>query len=136
MTEHRLPIRVYYEDTDLAGLVYYANYLKFIERGRSEWVREMGVDQGALKADTGAVFAVSRVVADYIRPAHYDDELTVLSTIATLSPARVVFAQTVLRGEARLFHADVTVVFLNAKGRPQRLPTALVSLHDVAKDRV
>ena len=64
MTSHRFPIRVYYEDTDLAGLVYYANYLKFIERGRSEWVRELGIDQAALKAETGAVFAVSRVEAD------------------------------------------------------------------------
>ena len=128
MTEHRLPLRVYYEDTDLAGLVYYANYLKFIERGRSEWVREMGIDQAALKAETGGVFAVSRVVADYIQPARYDDELTVRSTIAKRTPARVIFAQTVLRGEERLFHADVTVVFLNADGRPQRLPDMLLKI--------
>ena len=128
MTEHRLPVRVYYEDTDLAGLVYYANYLKFIERGRSEWVREMGIDQAQLKADTGAVFAVSRVVADYIKPAHYDDELTILSTIVRRTPARVIFGQTVLRGHEKLFHADVTVVFLTADGRPQRLPDALLTV--------
>ncbi len=128
MTEHRLPLRVYYEDTDLAGLVYYANYLKFIERGRSEWVREVGIDQAALKRDTGGVFAVTRVVADYIKPAHYDDQLTVLSTIAKRTPARIVFAQTVLRGDERLFHADVTVAFLNAQGRPQKLPEAMTTL--------
>jgi acyl-CoA thioester hydrolase len=135
MTEHRLPLRVYYEDTDLAGLVYYANYLKFIERGRSEWVREMGIDQAALKADTGGVFAVSRVVADYIRPAHYDDQLEVVSTIAKMTPARVIFGQTVTRAGERLFHADVTVVFLTSTGRPQKLPKALLDAQDVAKHR-
>ena len=135
MSQHRLPIRVYYEDTDLAGLVYYANYLKFIERGRSEWVREMGIDQAALKADTGGVFAVSRVVADYIKPAHYDDQLEVVSTIAKMTPARVIFGQTVMRAGERLFHADVTVVFLTATGRPQKLPQALLDAQDVAKHR-
>ncbi|MEY3534149.1 MAG: hypothetical protein RI979_2173 [Pseudomonadota bacterium] len=66
---HSFPVRVYYEDTDLAGIVYYANYLKFIERGRSEWVRDCGVDQGALKADQGIVFAVRKVDAEFLKPA-------------------------------------------------------------------
>ena len=65
---HRFPIRVYYEDTDMAGIVYYANYLKFIERARSEWVRELGIDQVQMKAE-GVVFAVRRVEADYLAPA-------------------------------------------------------------------
>ena len=65
---HSLSLRVYYEDTDLAGIVYYANYLKFIERGRSEWVRTLGVDQAALRATQGIVFAVRRVEADYLAP--------------------------------------------------------------------
>ena len=69
--------RVYYEDTDLAGIVYYANYLKFIERARTEWVRGLGVDQVALRAEHGIVFAVRRVEADYLRPARFDDELVV-----------------------------------------------------------
>ena len=75
MTPHRFPVRVYYEDTDLAGIVYYANYLKFIERARSEWVREIGVDQRAMKAQ-GMVFAVRRVEADYISPAVFEDDLS------------------------------------------------------------
>ena len=70
---HQFSLRVYYEDTDLAGIVYYANYLKFIERGRSEWVRSLGVDQVALKAEHGIVFAVRRVEADYLKPAKFDD---------------------------------------------------------------
>ena len=122
---HRFDLRVYYEDTDLAGIVYYANYLKFIERARSEWVREMGIDQVALKAEHGAVFAVSRVEADYIRPAKFDDLLQVETVITSASAARVVFRQTVWRGADRLFHADVTVVFLDGSGRPKRLPAQL-----------
>lgn len=71
---HRWPVRVYYEDTDLAGIVYYANYLKFIERARTEWTRAIGIDQTRLKAEEGAVFAVRRVEADYLQSAVFDDE--------------------------------------------------------------
>ncbi len=122
---HRFDLRVYYEDTDLAGIVYYANYLKFIERARSEWVREMGIDQAALKANDGAVFVVARVVADYLQPAKFDDALQVETIIAKATNARVVFGQTVWRGAEKLFHADVTVVLLDRSGRPKRLPEQL-----------
>ena len=80
---HRLPVHVYYEDTDLAGIVYYANYLKYIERGRTEWVRVLGIDQTRLRAEAGIVFAVRRVEADYLYPARFDDALEV-----TKYPAR------------------------------------------------
>ncbi|MCV6597050.1 MAG: YbgC/FadM family acyl-CoA thioesterase, partial [Mangrovicoccus sp.] len=70
---HRFALRVYYEDTDLAGIVYYANYLRYIERARSEFVRSLGLDQVQLKAQTGVVFAVRRVEADYLTPARFDD---------------------------------------------------------------
>ena len=96
MIPHRFPVRVYYEDTDLAGIVYYANYLKFIERARSEWVREIGVDQRAMKAD-GIVFAVRRVEADYITPAVFEDDLVVETTPISMTPARLVLGQLVLR---------------------------------------
>ena len=118
---HTLSIRVYYEDTDLAGIVYYANYLKFIERGRSEWVREMGIDQNALKAD-GYVFAVRRVAADYLRPAKFDDLLTVETVMGPIKGARFVMDQRVLRGDEVLFTASVTVVVINDAGRAARLP--------------
>ena len=72
---HRFQVKVYYEDTDLAGIVYYANYLKFIERARTEWVASLGVDQVRLKAEAGIVFAVRRVEADYLRPAKFAEEL-------------------------------------------------------------
>ncbi|ARE39802.1 4-hydroxybenzoyl-CoA thioesterase family active site [Rhodovulum sp. P5] len=119
---HTYQLRVYYEDTDLAGIVYYANYLKFIERARSEWVRELGVDQARLKAEEGIVFAVRRVEADYLSPAKFDDLLTVETALAQLTPARLILDQAVCRGADRLFTARVTLVTLTATGRPTRLP--------------
>ena len=119
---HSFTLRVYYEDTDLAGIVYYANYLKFIERARSEWLRDLGVDQAGLKADQGVVFAVRRIEADYLRPARYDDLLTVASGFVEQSGARLVLSQSVLRGEEILFAALVTLVCLDRDGRARRVP--------------
>ncbi|TQM92636.1 tol-pal system-associated acyl-CoA thioesterase [Roseinatronobacter monicus] len=123
---HSHPIRVYYEDTDLAGIVYYANYLKFIERGRSEWVRSLGLDQAAMKAQGAGVFAVRRVVADYLAPAHFDDLLDITTAYMRHSGARLVLRQSVLRGDKMLFLAEVTLVCLGDTGRPQPLPDALI----------
>ena len=122
---HRFDLRVYYEDTDLAGIVYYANYLKFIERARSEWVRTLGLDQTALRAESGIVFAVRRVEADFVAPARFDDALHVLTEPVAATPARLVLRQTVLRDADVLFTALVTLVALAASGRPARLPSAL-----------
>ena len=118
---HSFPVRVYYEDTDLAGIVYYANYLKFIERGRSEWVRGCGVDQGALKADQGIVFAVRKVDADYLKPAKFDDLLQVTTELVALGGASITLRQEVWRGEERLFTAHVVLVCLHETGKPARL---------------
>jgi acyl-CoA thioester hydrolase len=122
---HDLTLRVYYEDTDLAGIVYYANYLKFIERGRSEWLRALGIDQLAMQQTTGHVFAVRRVEADYLRPARFDDLLTVTTELAQASPARIAVDQQVRRGGQLLFTARVTIACLDGRGRPVRLPAAL-----------
>ena len=122
---HRFPCRVYYEDTDLAGIVYYANYLKFIERARTEYVRALGIDQAALKAETGIVFAVRRIEADYLEPARFDDELTVVTELVETAPARIVLAQDVWRDDAKLFASKVTLVALTSGGAPTRLPAAL-----------
>ncbi|MEF3046920.1 tol-pal system-associated acyl-CoA thioesterase [Pseudotabrizicola sp. L79] len=113
---HEFTLRVYYEDTDLAGIVYYANYLKFIERGRSEWVRARGVDQGRLRTEAGIVFAVRRVEADYLRPAVFDDALVVTTALVELGGARIVLDQAVMRGDQRLFEARVTLVCLGPTG--------------------
>lgn len=119
---HNFELRVYYEDTDLAGIVYYANYLKFIERARTEWVRDIGIDQTELKASDGIVFAVRRVEADYLSPAKFDDELVVQTSPVQVTGARIVLQQDVMRGQEVLFSAVVTIVALSETGHPVRLP--------------
>ena len=125
MSPHQFCTRVYYEDTDLAGIVYYANYLKFIERARTEWVTALGVDQMALKASHGIVFAVRRVEADFLRPAKFGDDLVVETVLQHSGGARLVLEQVVLRGAERLFVAVVTLVCLTDDGHPARLPAEL-----------
>jgi len=125
---HSFSLRVYYEDTDLAGIVYYANYLKFIERARSEWVREIGVDQVALKAEHGIVFAVRRVEADYLAPAKFDDMLVVETQVSEITAARITLTQDVTRGGYALFKSVVTLVCMGENGRPSRLPADIRQL--------
>lgn len=122
---HEMTLRVYYEDTDLAGIVYYANYLKFIERGRTEWVRSLGVDQVALRAETGIVFAVRRIEADYLRPAKFGDDLVVTTRLVQIGGARIVVEQAVLRLGERLFAAQVVLVCLGEDGHAARIPPGL-----------
>ena len=121
---HRLPVRVYYEATDMAGIVYYANYLKYIERSRSEMVEELGMDQKAMR-DAGIVFAVVRVEADYLAPARLDDRLEVVTEHEPKSMTRWVFDQKVYRGDTLLFRALVTAVCMTTEGKPTRLPAEL-----------
>ena len=122
---HEISVRVYYEDTDLAGIVYYANYLKFIERARTEWVRDLGVDQARLKAETGIVFAVRRVEADYLIAAKFDDVLTVRTGLIKLGGASLIVQQDVLREDDILFTAKVTIVAIGPAGNAVRLPDML-----------
>jgi acyl-CoA thioester hydrolase len=122
---HSFTCRVYYEDTDLAGIVYYANYLKFIERARTEFVDRLGVDQMALRAAQGIVFAVRRVEADYLQPAVFGDDLVVETRVQAVTGARLVLGQDVRRGDAVLFTSVVTLVALTESGRPARIPAEL-----------
>lgn len=131
---HEFALRVYYEDTDLAGIVYYANYLKFIERARSEWVRACGIHQRALKADSGIVFAVRHLSADYRAPAHFEDDLIVRTALQSIGGARLVVAQTVWRAESCLFSAEVTLVCLGPAGQPVRLPAEVRRLLGAPSD--
>ena len=121
---HALSVRVYYEDTDLAGIVYYANYLKFIERGRSEWLRDRGIDQVALKVASGHVFAVRRVEADYLRPARFDDLLTVETVLSHMTAARIVVEQAVADADdvTERIGDDEGVPVLHGCQGPWRLP--------------
>ena len=119
---HHITLRVYYEDTDLAGVVYYANYLRFIERGRSEALRDLGIDQAAMKRELGLVFVVRKLTVDYVAPAVFDDVLEVRTRVTRLRGASVEMAQDVWRGAACLNRAAVTIACMDSAGRPQRLP--------------
>lgn len=122
---HEFALRVYYEDTDLAGIVYYANYFKFIERARTEWVRGLGIDQQRLKDEAGIVFAVRRVEADYLSPARFDDALVVRTDVVRVTGVRIELRQNVMRGEDVLFASSVTLVALGEAGQPVRLPAII-----------
>ncbi|NRB03672.1 MAG: YbgC/FadM family acyl-CoA thioesterase [Rhodobacteraceae bacterium] len=121
---HEFPIIVYYEDTDMAGIVYYANYLRYIERARSTVVEELGVDQVAMRAE-GLVFVVTRVEADYLGSARLGDRLVVRSTNYAAGPVRWVFDQEVCRGDEVIFRAKVTAATMTTDGKPVRLPAKI-----------
>jgi acyl-CoA thioester hydrolase len=119
---HLLPVRVYYEDTDFSGVVYHASYLRFLERGRTEFLRAAGLDQSALHAEgQGLIFAVRRLTIDYLRPARMDDVLAVETRTAEVRGASLLVAQRILRGHEALVTADVRVAAI-AGGRPARIP--------------
>lgn len=126
MTTFNWPVRVYYEDTDAGGVVYYANYLRFFERARTEWLRAIGFEQTQLVSDSGIVFAVRHVEIDYRSPARLDDALVVELQIADLGRASLSFRQRLLRDDALLSAATVKVVCLNhLTFRPVAIPTTV-----------
>ena len=117
------PVRVYWEDTDAGGVVYYANYLKFLERARTEWLSALGLEQDRLVEEAGVVFVVRRVEADYLRPARFNDRLTVRCELSDLSRVSLTMAQRVTRGEDVLLEAVVKVACVDrAAFRPARIP--------------
>lgn len=122
MKNHSMNIRVYYEDTDLGGIVYYANYLRFIERARSEWLRDLGIDQIKMRNERDAIFVVTKLKVDYLLPAYFDDMLTVDTKIQIVSPVRVYFYQNIFRQEDVIFKAEVCVACTSTSGKIQRLP--------------
>ncbi|MEQ9199154.1 MAG: tol-pal system-associated acyl-CoA thioesterase [Rhodospirillales bacterium] len=122
---HVLPLRVYYEDTDAAGIVYYANYLKYAERGRTEMLRSVGTDHRQLAATDGVFFAVRRCAADYLKPAQLDDELAVWTEVSEVSGARMTAEQIIRRDVDDLVRLSVTLACIDRDGRPRRIPERL-----------
>ena len=115
--------RVYWEDTDAGGVVYYANYLKFMERCRTEWLRHLGVDQGVLRRDRQLQFAVAGITVNYLRPAVLDDEITVTAELTRLGGATIEFRQAVWRADVQLVEAEVRIACLDSVTlRPRGLP--------------
>ena len=120
--EHRYPLRIFYEDTDAGGIVYYARYLHFAERARTEILRLAGIEQSRLRDDHGVVFAVRRCEVDYRRPARLDDLVEVRSRLTGLRGARLSAAQSIWRTSEELVRLAVEVVSLRSDGRPARIP--------------
>lgn len=123
--EHVLPLRVYYEDTDTTGAVYYANYLKFAERGRTEFLRALDMDHGQLLADEDVHFVVRSCSADYQRPARLDDRIEVRTRLSELRRASMRMEQDVTRAGEPLVRLDVRLACVHRDGRPARLPVHL-----------
>ncbi len=122
---HILPVRVYYEDTDFSGVVYHASYLRFLERGRTDFLRLAGVDQSTLHAEgEGLIFAVRRMTIDFVRPARMDDVLVIETRTEEVRGASLVIAQKILRDGEVIVSADVRVAAI-AGGRPARIPDGL-----------
>lgn len=120
--EHHFALTIYFEDTDTAGVVYYANYLKFMERARSDMIRAAGVDQVSMHHQGGGAYAVAELQIRYLKPARLGEDLVVVSTVEAVRAVSVFIHQRVMRGTEQLTDARVTAAFLSADGRPQRQP--------------
>ncbi|MDB5706466.1 MAG: thioesterase [Sphingomonas bacterium] len=120
--EHRFPVRVYFEDTDLSGVVYHANYLRYMERARSDMLRLAGIDQRGVHEAGGGAYAVSSLAIRYRRPARLDDALVVVTRLTQVRAASVDIHQRVMRGAEILSEADVTAALVGASGKPKRQP--------------
>ena len=123
---HQLPLRVYYEDTDFSGNVYHANYLKFCERGRSDFLRVLGINQNAMIAsDDAMAFVVRRMICEFLRPARFDDLLVVETKPLKIVGARFELAQRILRLDDVVFSAEVMVAIIDGRGKPKRIASDL-----------
>lgn len=124
---HLLPIRIYYEDTDFTGVVYHANYLRYFERGRSDFLRLAGMDHTALlETEQPTAFSVVRITLNFLKPARVDDALVVETTFDTVKGARLAVTQRLHRGDEVLVTADVEACCINLTGRPKKPPASLV----------
>jgi len=125
----RWPVRVYWEDTDAGGIVFYANYLKFFERARTEWLRSLGVAQGSLKSERGGMFVVSETSVRYLAPARLDDELLVTAQLEASGRASLIIAQEARRGDALLAVGTIRIGWVDAATlRPGRIPDAILAV--------
>jgi acyl-CoA thioester hydrolase len=124
--QHRFALTVYFEDTDTAGVVYYANYLKFMERARSDMIRAAGIDQADVLRGDGSAYYVTHVDIRYRKPARLSEDLQVVSTVEQVRASSVDIHQRVMRGPELLSDARVTAAFLDGDGRPRRQPKAWV----------
>jgi acyl-CoA thioester hydrolase len=126
--EHHFALTVYFEDTDTAGVVYYTNYLKFMERARSDMIRAVGIDQSEMLRGDGSAYFVTHVDIRYRRPARLAEDLRVISSVQQVRASSVDIQQRVMRGDELLSDASVTAAFLDRDGRPRRQPKEWVEI--------
>lgn len=125
--EHRLPVRVYYEDTDFTGLVYHGNYVRYLERGRSDCLRLMGIGHAELlDGDQPMAFVLSKLALTFLKPARIDEELVVRTFYDTIKGPRLLISQIISRGDDDLCRAEVEVICIHLDGRPRRPPKQLI----------
>ncbi len=125
MTAHNIDIRVYYEDTDAGGIVFYANYLRFAERGRTEYLRDLGYENKSLMDKQGVIFVVRKIEADYLTPSYLDDMLRMETSVIELKNASFKMKQSLFRHNELIFSVDVILVCVDRTGKPVRLPDEL-----------
>ena len=119
---HILPLRIYYEDTDAQGIVYYANWLRFLERGRTELLRMIGLEHSALRAESGIDWVVRRCTIDYLKPARLDETIDIVTACGEMRGASLDMIQEARRGEEVLVRAELLIACMGESGRPARLP--------------
>jgi acyl-CoA thioester hydrolase len=125
----RWPVRVYWEDTDAGGIVFYANYLQFFERARTEWLRSLGIEQGALRASAGGLFIVSETAVRYRAPAKLDDELLVTAELKSVGNASLIISQQARRGDTLLAEGTIRIGWVDDETlRPGRIPLSILGV--------
>jgi acyl-CoA thioester hydrolase len=136
MSQFHWPVRVYYEDTDGGGVVYHSNYLKFMERARTEWLRSLGFGQLELKDELNVIFVVRNIAIQYLRSACFDDALNVVTTISRTGRSLLVFEQTIYREDTKLTQATVEVVSVNASSfKPVSIPESIrLAVHAISSN--
>ena len=117
---------VFYEDTDMSGRVYHANYLKFIERARSKFIESLNIDQRALLLEEKKFFVVKNIVADYLLPAHFGDMLVIFTTLIEIKRASMILKQEILKDNKKIFDCDVRLALLNSSGKPEKFSVDLI----------
>ena len=122
---------VFYEDTDMGGRVYHANYLKFIERARSKFIELLDIDQRALLFEEKKFFVVKNIIADYVLPAYFGDKLKIFTTLIELKRASMMLKQEILKDSKKIFDCDVRLALLNSSGKPEKFPVDFI--HNVEK---
>ncbi|MDX8376853.1 MAG: tol-pal system-associated acyl-CoA thioesterase [Mariprofundales bacterium] len=132
MPWHKHTVRIYYEDTDHGQIVYYANYLKFMERGRTEYLRNYNFELDSISHDFGVLFVVQKVMIDFLQPAHFNDLISINSRVIHAKGARLFFEQNIWRKNKQLVAAEIQLACIDKSGKPARIPAPILNVIDIS----